>query len=282
MADELPRLAAVQMVSGDSVPENLEAAGELVAKAAGAGASLVVLPENFAFLGRRETDKLEVAERDDGRGPMQRFLADAAREHGIWLVGGTIPLWGRSAERVRAACLVHGPDGSRVGRYDKIHLFDVTVSETESYRESNTLEPGEEPVVVDTDFGRLGLAICYDLRFPELFRELSQRDVDVIAVPSAFTAATGAAHWDVLVRARAVENLCYVVAADQGGKHPGGRSTHGESVVVDPWGRIAARAESGPGIAVAALDKTGMADIRRRFPALDHRRLGRASDGGKQ
>jgi len=264
-------LAAVQMVSGDDVANNLDSAAELVARAAAAGAGLVVLPENFGFLGRRETDKLAVAE-DEGDGPMQAFLAEAARRHGLYLVGGTVPLRGSDPARVRAACLVHGPDGSRVARYDKLHLFDVHLEGGEAYRESASLEPGDGLACFDCPLGRVGLSICYDLRFPELYRALVDLGAEILAVPSAFTATTGAAHWELLVRARAVENLCYVVAADQGGEHPTGRHTHGESMVVDPWGRVLARRSLGPGVVQATMERDVLTDLRRRFPALDHRR----------
>lgn len=264
-------LAAVQMVSGDDVANNLDSAAELVSRAAAADAGLVVLPENFGFLGRQETDKLAVAE-NDGDGPMQAFLAEAARRHRLYLVGGTVPLRGGDPGRVRAACLVYGPDGSRVARYDKLHLFDVHLEGGEAYRESASLEPGEGLVCFDCPLGRVGLSICYDLRFPELYRALVDRGAEILAVPSAFTATTGAAHWEILVRARAVENLCYVVAADQGGEHPTGRHTHGESMVVDPWGRVLARRSLGPGVVQATMERGVLADLRRRFPALDHRR----------
>ena len=267
-----PRLAAVQMASGPQVEANLKEAERLIAEAADRGAELVALPENFAIMGYRDTDKLEHAE-PDGEGPLQAFLAGQARRHRIVLVGGTIPLAGATPERVRPATLIHGPDGERLGCYDKIHLFDVDLASGESYRESNTQQPGDRPLVVDTPAGRLGVAVCYDLRFPELIRALVDQGMEILAAPSAFTAATGEAHWRVLVRARAIESLAYVVAPDQGGYHVGGRQTHGESMIVDPWGQVLGRRERGPGVVTAGADLGRLREVRSRFPVLEHRRL---------
>ena len=265
--------AAVQMASGPHVDANLLEAGRLVAQAVEAGARLVVLPENFAFLGARERDKLAVREAE-GEGPIQAFLSQQAARHGIWLVGGTIPLATADPSRVRAACLLYGPDGKAVARYDKMHLFDVEVPDSgERYTESETIEPGDGPVVAETPLGRVGLAVCYDLRFPELFRAMVDRGMELLAVPSAFTAVTGRAHWELLVRARAVENQCHVIAAAQGGYHVDGRETHGDSMIVDPWGTVLGRLPRGAGIVVADLDPERTREIRGRFPALAHRRL---------
>jgi predicted amidohydrolase len=266
------RVAALQMCSGPDVGANLAQAQRLIAEAAARGAKLAVLPENFALMGRNERDKLAVAERE-GEGPIQAFLAEQARRHGLWLVGGTIGLRGSDPERVRAACLLYSDRGERVARYDKIHLFDVEVGEREAYRESATLEPGAEPVLVDTPVGRLGLAVCYDLRFPELFRRLAGQGMQLLALPAAFTATTGAAHWEVLLRARAIENLCYVVASAQGGMHANGRATYGHSMVIDPWGKVLAELGTEPGTADAAIDPAELAQLRERFPALSHRRM---------
>lgn len=266
--------AVVQMVSGSEVAANLACAGRLIEQATRAGARLVALPENFALLGRREQDKLAVAE-PDGAGPIQDFLAQTARRHGIYLVGGTIPLRGADAQRVRAACLLHGPDGRRLARYDKIHLFDVEVADGgERYRESASIEPGDEVVTVDTELGRFGLAVCYDLRFPELFRALLAKGAEILILPSAFTETTGAAHWHLLCRARAVENLCYLLAPGQGGLHDNGRRTYGHSLIAGPWGEVLAEhAHSGEGIASADLDLAALHRLRTRFPAAQHRRL---------
>lgn len=266
-------VAAIQMASGPNVNANLLEAGRLIGRAAGAGARLVVLPENFAVMGMAETDKVAIREAD-GRGPIQDFLAQQAARHGIWLVGGTIPLVATAADKVRAACLLLDPSGRRVARYDKIHLFDVRVVDSgEQYTESQTIEPGTEPVVVDTPIGKIGLAVCYDLRFPELFRRLLDDGMELMVVPSAFTAITGRAHWETLLRARAIENLCYVVAGAQGGYHLNGRETHGDSMIVDPWGVILDRLPRGSGFVIAELDKRRLTSTRSNFPAIDHRRL---------
>jgi nitrilase len=262
------------MVSNDEVAVNLAAAGRLVAAAADAGAALAVLPENFAYFGRHEADKNALAE-DDGDGRIQDFLAVTAARHRLWLVGGTIPLRAPgNSDRSYGACLVYDADGRRAARFDKIHLFDVDVPDTEErYKESASTVPGSEAVTVDTPLGRLGLSVCYDLRFPELYRSYAAAGAELLAVPSAFTAATGRAHWEVLVRARAIENLCTVIAPDQGGRHPGGRETWGGSLVVDHWGRILDRVASGPGIAVGDIDRDALRRTREGFPVLEHRRL---------
>lgn len=264
--------AAVQMASSPNVSANLIEAGRLVEKAASQGASLVVLPENFALMGKAETDKLEVAEAE-GSGPIQEFLARTADKLKVWIVGGTMPIRA-SAGKVRASCLIFNDRGEKVGRYDKIHLFDVNVPGTdEQYRESHTIEAGEQAVVLDTPFGRLGVTICYDLRFPELFRQMADTGMDILAVPAAFTAQTGAAHWELLVRARAVENLCYTIASNQGGFHVNGRETYGHSMIVDPWGKIMASLPSGAGVVSAEIDPDRLEKVRAAFPALEHRRL---------
>lgn len=266
--------AAVQMVSGTDVAANLTRAARLIGQAAATGAALVALPENFAFLGRHERDKLAVAEAD-GAGPIQDFLASTAARHNIHLVGGTIPLRGADPGRVRAACLLFGPDGRRLARYDKIHLFDVNVGADggERYRESASIEPGADIVAVDTDLGRLGLAVCYDVRFPELFRALLARGAEILVLPSAFTETTGATHWHLLCRARAVENLCYLLAPGQGGLHDNGRRTYGHSLIAGPWGEVLAEHASGEGVACARIDRGALRRLRQRFPAVEHRRL---------
>lgn len=269
-----PKVAAIQMASSPSVSANLLKARRLIQEAVEeSGANLVVLPENFAFMGQEDRDLLDLRE-DEGRGPLQDFLVEMAARHRIWLVGGTLPLTATNPDRVRATCLVYNDRGERVARYDKIHLFDVNLLETgERYEESATIEPGNTSVVLDTPFGRLGLAVCYDLRFPELFREMLDAGMEIMALPASFTAITGKAHWEVLVRARAIENLCYVVAAAQGGYHRNGRKTHGHSMVVDPWGTVLAQVARGAGHVCCPLDVEFLSSVRRNFPAIDHRRL---------
>ena len=269
--NDMPIMTAIQMVSGPSVAENLAAAAKLLARAAAGGAQLAVLPENFALMGRGESDKVQVREAE-GEGPIQAFLAEQAARHRLWLVGGTIPL--RTAaddNRVRAACLLFDDRGRQVARYDKVHLFDVqVVGSAERYAESATIEPGDRYVVADTPFGRLGLAVCYDLRFPEQFRALVEQGMEILALPAAFTAATGKAHWETLLRARAIENQCYVIASAQGGKHANGRETYGDSLIIDPWGEILDRLPEGPGVVLAEFDRERLANIRQQFPVLQH------------
>ena len=263
------KAAVVQMVSTARVEENLAAAARLVARAAGQGAKLVVLPEYFCILGMRDTDKVAAKEKD-GAGPIQEFLAETARRHGVWLVGGSVPLACDDPGKVRNSCLVYDANGRRVARYDKIHLFGLELG-AERFDEARTIEPGTESRAIDSPFGRIALSVCYDVRFPELYRALAP--IDVILVPSAFTATTGRAHWETLLRARAIENLAWVLAAAQGGKHPNGRRTHGHSMVVDPWGKVIAERAAGPGVVVAAIDPALQAKMRRSLPALAHRVL---------
>ena len=263
------KIAAVQMISGPDVGSNLETAGRRIAEAAATGARLVALPEYFPLIGA--TDEARLAARETpGTGPIQRFLADIARKHGVWLVGGSIPLAARDPDKLLNSSLVVDDRGRQVARYDKIHLFGFTKGE-ERYDEAATIEAGNQVVAFDSPFGRIGLAICYDLRFPELFREMGP--VDLIVLPAAFTDTTGKAHWEMLLRARAVENQCYVLASAQGGRHPGGRMTHGNSMVVDPWGEILARIDKGEGVIVAELDAARIAEVRASLPALKHRKL---------
>ncbi|HTS21537.1 MAG TPA: carbon-nitrogen hydrolase family protein, partial [Casimicrobiaceae bacterium] len=230
---------------------------------------LVVLPEYFGVFGTRASDKVAAREAD-GHGAQQDFLSRLAREQRIWLVGGTVPIAIADPQRVRSALLVYGPDGQRVARYDKVHLFAFHQGE-EQYDEGRTIEAGSEPAVFDAPCGRVALSVCYDLRFPELYRRF--RDLSLIVVPSAFTAVTGAAHWHVLLRARAIENQCYVLAAAQGGLHPNRRRTYGHSLIIDPWGTVVAEREEGPGVIVADVDPERIAQVRRELPALAHRRL---------
>ncbi len=266
------RVAAVQMASGPNIETNLKETERLIARAVEQGAGLVVLPENFSLIGLNEGDKVRQSERD-GDGRAQTFLSQQAVRHRIWIVGGTIPVASNDPGRVCSACLLFDSKGNRVARYDKIHLFDVTLEQSgEQYRESMTTVPGNRVIVVDSPFGRLGLAVCYDLRFPELFRAMLDEGVEIFAVPSAFTALTGKAHWEVLVRARAIENQSYVIAAAQGGFHLNGRETYGDSMVVDPWGVVIDRLPRGAGVVCADINRTYLERIRRSFPALSHRR----------
>jgi nitrilase len=262
-------VAAVQMVSGTEPAANLESARRLIAQAAAGGAQVVVLPEYFCLLGRKDSDKVAIRE-PDGDGPLQAFLAAQAAEHRIWLVGGTVPLACDRPSRVRNACLVYGPDGLRRARYDKIHLFGLSRGD-ESFDESATIEAGRTPVVVDAGPWRIGLSVCYDLRFPELYRRLLP--VDLIVVPSAFTYTTGSAHWELLLRARAIENQCYVLAPAQGGRHENGRRTWGHTMLVDPWGEVLAVQAEGEGVVAGTLERRRIDEVRRSLPALGHRVL---------
>jgi nitrilase len=257
------------MISGPDVAPNLATAGRLIADAAAAGAQIVALPEYFPLIGAGDGDRLAARERD-GSGPIQDFLAGTARQHGIWLVGGSIPLQADDPAKLRNSCLVYGPEGQRVARYDKIHLFGFRKG-TESYDEAATIERGDKVVAFDTPLGRVGLAICYDLRFPELFRAMGA--LDLLVLPAAFTETTGRAHWEMLLRARAVENQCYLLASAQGGLHPTGRMTHGNSMIIDPWGEILARMDKGEGVVVADFDPQRISDTRASLPALKHRIL---------
>jgi deaminated glutathione amidase len=275
------KIAAVQMVSTPDWPANREAAARLVAEAAAAGAQLVLLPEYFCILGRRDTDKLALAE-DPGGGPIQAFLSGLAREHEIWLVGGTLPVQTPALDgqpqRALNRCCVYAPDGHLAARYDKLHLFSFD-NGRESYDEGRTLSAGDGPVAVQAgplqngQGLRVGLSVCYDLRFPELYRALMNPPCDVLCVPAAFTYTTGQAHWELLLRARAVENQCYVLASAQGGTHPNGRRTWGHSMVVGPWGDVLDELPEGEGFVMADVDSTHLGQVRAQLPALKHRRL---------
>ncbi|MBU1214362.1 MAG: carbon-nitrogen hydrolase family protein [Gammaproteobacteria bacterium] len=262
------KVAAIQMASGPNVEGNLSEARRLVADAAGQGAKLVVLPEFFAIMGMNEQDKVKVCEQP-GEGPIQQFLSETARKHKIWLMG-SLPLVSNTPNKVRNSLLVFDETGAQVARYDKIHLFNLTLG-NESYNEAQTIEAGDKVVVIDSPFGRIGLAICYDLRFPELFRAM--KDVDIIVLPSAFTATTGKVHWEPLIRARAIENLSYVIAAAQGGYHVSGRETHGHSMIVDPWGRIMDELQRGSGVVFADVNASYQKSLRSSLPALSHRTI---------
>ena len=266
-------VACIQMASGPNVGANLLEAERLIGMAVDKGAKLIVLPENFAIMGKEESDKVAVRESDDG-GPIQDFLSQQAVKQGVWLVGGTVPMAAKADNKIRAACLLYDDQGKQAARYDKIHLFDVSlVDSDERYAESEAIESGDQAVVVETPFGKLGLAVCYDLRFPELFRTMLDQGMDIIAMPSAFTAITGKAHWSILVRARAIENLCYVLAAGQGGYHVNGRETYGHSMIVDPWGQVMNELANGSGLVCADIDMERLKNIRRTFPVLEHRNI---------
>jgi len=264
------QIAALQMVSTTSVERNLDAARALVGRAAAEGAELLVLPEYFCLMGRSDRDKLSVAEAP-GSGPIQAMLAESAREHRVWLVGGTLPLTSVEEGRVMNANLVFSPAGAQVARYDKIHLFRYD-NGREQYDEGRTLRAGSAPIAFDADGLRVGLSICYDLRFPELYRALMTPPCDLLCVPSAFTHPTGTAHWEVLLRARAIENQCYVIAAAQGGRHENGRRTFGHSLIVDPWGEIVAMLPEGEGVVAGEVRRERIAEVRTQLPALEHRR----------
>jgi nitrilase len=265
------RIAAVQTVSTPDLDRNLDGAAALLAEAAAEGAALAVLPEYFCLMGRRDEDKLAAAEAA-GDGPIQRFLAEQARRHRMWIVGGTLPLREGAGERVRNSCLVFSPEGTPAARYDKIHLFAFD-NGRERFDEARVLEPGSRPVALQAGELRVGLSVCYDLRFPELYRALMDPPCDLLCVPAAFTYTTGQAHWELLLRARAVENQAYVVAAAQGGRHENGRRTWGHSMIVDPWGDVIAVRPEGAGVVLADVDPARIAEVRLQLPALGHRRL---------
>lgn len=266
-------IALIQITAGADVAANRAVVERRVAEAAAAGAGFVALPESWFQIGPDPAAGLALAE-DEGGGPLQDFLAGLAARHGVWLLGGTLPIRGEEPDRVCAASLLYDACGRIGARYDKVHLYDVDVADAHGrYRESRSIEPGERIVVADTPIGRLGLTVCYDLRFPELFRAMSVAGAEVFVVPSAFTAVTGRAHWEILLRARAIENLAWVLAPAQWGAHPGGRETWGDSLVVEPWGEVVARLPAGEGIVVADLDLERGRRLRATFPCLDHRRL---------
>lgn len=274
------KIAALQMVATPDVQRNLAAAERLIAQAADAGAALVALPEYFCLMGQQDRDKLALAE-EAGSGPIQQCLSAAARRHGLWVVGGTLPIRSGDAGRVYNACCVYAPDGTQAARYDKIHLFCFD-NGREHYDEGRVLRAGEQPVAFSAAVAgspaalRVGLSICYDLRFPELYRALmaqpGQPPCDLLVVPAAFTHTTGQAHWELLLRARAVENQCYVLASAQGGLHENGRRTWGHSMVIDPWGQVLAVQPEGEGVVLAELDPERLAAVRLQLPALTHRR----------
>jgi len=271
--DLIRKIAAIQMRSTHVVDENLLAAARLISIAAQNKAQLIVLPEMFAIMGKKPTDKVDVREAF-GFGKIQDFLSQQARMHKTWIVGGTIPIACDDNHKVRAASIVYDHNGNAVARYDKIHLFDVTISETESYRESDTTEPGHDIVVVDTPVGKLGLSVCYDIRFAGLYTELLNRGAEILAIPSAFTVKTGEAHWQLMCRARAVENFCYVVGSAQCGMHASGRETYGHSLIIEPWGTVVQeQLQPGDGVVYADIDLRKLHEIRASIPVKQHQQI---------
>ncbi len=268
-APSMAKIAGIQMASGPNVSANLSEAERLIEIAVNQGAKLIALPEYFAIMGLKDTDKVAVREKE-GNGPIQRFLAKTAKKHQIWIIAGSVPLESSVKNKVRNSCLVYDDKGKQVARYDKIHLFGLDLG-NEHYHEETTIEPGGEVVTLDTPFGNIGLSICYDLRFPELYRAMGA--VDIIVIPAAFTETTGKAHWETLIRARAIENLAYVLAPAQGGYHTSGRETHGDSMIVDPWGVVLDRLPRGSGVVVASINPGYLASLRKSLPALKHRSL---------
>ena len=267
-------VAAIQMVSSDQLEDNLQNAKNLIDDAVRKKAKFITLPENFSLMGKTDEARLAISE-EYGEGKIRSFLSEQASSNQIWLLGGTIPLKSQDPLKVYAASLLFSPDGRCFAHYNKIHLFDVMVNEDdeEVYKESATFEAGTEPVVANTEIGNVGLSVCYDLRFPELYRGMLKDNIQLLTAPSAFTATTGEAHWEVLLRSRAIENLCYVIASNQGGIHANGRATWGHSMIVDPWGNILDCVECGPGIATATIDLKKQKHTRKLFPALKHRKL---------
>lgn len=266
---EIVKIAAIQMASGPHVTANLSEAKRLIETAVKLGAKLVVLPEYFAIMGLNDTDKVAVREQE-GKGPIQDFLSSTAKNNKIWIIGGTVPLVSQFPNKVRNSCLVYDDHGRQVARYDKIHLFGLDLG-NEHYHEENTIEAGDTVKVVETPFGKIGLSVCYDLRFPELYRAMGE--VNMIVVPAAFTDTTGKAHWETLIRARAIENLAYVIAPAQGGYHVSGRETHGNSMIVDPWGVILDRLPRGSGVVIATMNPKYQESLRKSLPALQHRTI---------
>lgn len=263
------KIAGIQMASGPNVAANLSEAEKLIEIAVEQGAKLVALPEYFAIMGMKDTDKVKVAEKE-GSGPIQEFLSNIAKKHEIWVVGGSIPLQSEQQEKIYNACMVYNDQGQLVARYNKIHLFGLSLG-NETYHEEKTITPGKQVVTVDSPFGKIGLSICYDLRFPELYRAMGE--VDLILIPAAFTETTGKAHWESLVRSRAIENLCYVLAPAQGGYHTSGRETHGNSMVVDPWGVVLDRLPRGSGVVIASINRDYQSSLRKSLPALQNKTI---------
>jgi len=261
------KVAAIQMASSPNVSSNLIEAERLIKIAVEQGAEIIALPEYFSIMGNNDSDKVKVRE-EEGKGPIQKFLSKMAKKHKVWLIGGTVPITCNSPGKIRNSCLVYNAKGEQVARYDKIHLFGLDLG-AEHYHEENTIEAGNDIIVVETPYGKIGLSACYDLRFPELYRAMG--NVDMIFVPAAFTDTTGKAHWETLVRARAIENMCYVIAPAQGGYHLSGRETHGNSMIVDPWGVVLDRLPRGSGVVMANINRQYQESLRNSLPALNHK-----------
>jgi nitrilase len=267
------KIAAVQMCSSENIDHNLAMTDKFILEAAKNGAKLIVLPEMFAIMGLKTTDKI-IKKETFKNGKIQSFLSETAKKYQTWIVGGTIPIACDNKTKIRAACIVFNNKGEIVARYDKIHLFDVVLSETETYKESDTTELGDKIIVIDTPLGKLGLTVCYDIRFPELFRCLANKGAEIVAIPSAFTVKTGEAHWQLLAQSRAVENFCYVIGSCQGGTHTNGRKTHGHSLIIEPWGNIIAKKDdTEPGVIYANIDLDHLKQVRKSIPALDHQKI---------
>jgi predicted amidohydrolase len=272
------RVAAIQMTSTQKVADNLKKAAQLIQSATADGAKLIILPEMFSLMGATEAEKLAIGE-PLGNGKVQDFLADQAAKHGIWLVGGTTPLLHPTKKKLLAASCIYDAAGIQIACYNKLHLFDATIQGSKTvYQESSITAPGNSIVIVDTPIGRLGVGVCYDIRFPELFRVLFTKGAEIIAIPAAFTVQTGEAHWEVLLRARAIENFCYVVGACQSGIHPGGRQTYGHSMIADPWGMVIAYLPEGEGFITADIDREKIAMLRKNMPTLSHCRIGLSTE----
>jgi nitrilase len=271
----MSKFAAIQMASGPNVIANLNEAFRLIKDATKKGAELIVLPENFSHMGMQDKDILEIAEDINKPGDILNFLANTAKELGIWLHGGTIPIKSQSENKIISASILFNDQGKQIAQYNKIHLFDVDLAEDSgaAYNESAFTQSGHELMVIDSPFGKLGFGICYDIRFPEMFRRLEKMGMQVLLLASSFTAITGKAHWEVLNRSRAIENLCYIVSSAQGGYHVNGRETHGDSMIINPWGQIMDRLEKGSGYIIADLDIKTLAETRHNFPVLEHRKL---------
>jgi len=269
----MSKLAAIQMSSGPNIQANLDEAAKLIEQAASQGAELIVLPENFSQMPMDDNERVSNAEKI-GDGRVQTFLSVQSEKHGAWIVGGTIPISSDEEGKAYSSSLLYNNLGEQVDRYDKIHMFDVLIEENnETYNESATTVAGDKAVVVDTPFGKLGLSVCYDLRFPELYRTMVDKGMEICAIPSAFTAFTGQSHWEPLIRARAIENQCYVIASAQGGYHVNNRQTYGHSMIVNPWGNILGSVGTGPGVVITELDRSVLDTTRSKFQVLNHRKL---------